>query len=222
MFLDYKGYHLDDVIYMRIMVGALAVCETTEIPVVKYHTENPENNISFSIWFSSDDIDGLLYLAMINIYPALIVGFASHLTIVSNRKLHTAAFWGLLCLVPIFSLPPSREFQPSLPSFRNLLPNLQKAVAALQLVLKSPMTPRVLDPSYYTSAKIAATDEAIAAAMPVFVAKATNIENEHLQRHVVNLMDNLEPLQSRYLREYNLTSVAPIVRSPEQACAIGE
>lgn len=131
MFLDHKGYHLDNVIYMQIMVWALAVCETTEIPVVKYHAENPENNISFSIWFLSDDVDGFLYLAMINIYPALIVGFTSYLTIVFNRKLHTTAFWELLRLVPTFLLPLSRKFQLSLPSFRNLLPNPQKAVAAL-------------------------------------------------------------------------------------------
>ncbi len=39
MFLDHKGYRLDDLIYMRIMVGALAVCETTEVPVVKYQAE---------------------------------------------------------------------------------------------------------------------------------------------------------------------------------------
>ena len=135
MFLDHKGYHLDDVIYMRIMVEALAVCKTTEIPVVKYHAKNLKNNRSFLIWFSSDNIDGLLYLAMINIYPTFIVGFASRLTIVSNQKLHTAAFWELLRLVPIFLLPPSRDFQLNLPSFRNPLPNPQKVVAAFQLVL---------------------------------------------------------------------------------------
>ena len=35
-------------------------------------------------------------------------------------------------------------------------------------------------------------------------------------------MDDLELLQSTYVREHNLTSIAPIVRLPEQACAIGE
>lgn len=217
-----KGYHLDDVIYMRIMVGALVVCETTEVPVVKYQAENPKNNMSFSIWLSSDDVNGLLYLAMMNVYPALIVGFASRLTTVPNRKLHTAAFRELFRLVPTFSLPPSREFQLSLPSFRDPLPNPREAIAALQLVLKSPMTLRALDPSYYTPAETVATDETIAAAMPAFVAKATDTENEHLRRHAVNLMDDLEPLQSTYLREHNLTSIAPVVRSPEQARAMGE
>ena len=123
MFPDHKEYYLNNIIYMRIMVGALAVCETTEIPVVKYHAENPENNMSFSIWFSSDYVDGLLYLAMINVYLALIIGFASRLITVPNRKLHIAAFWELFCLVPTFLLPLSREFQLSLPSFRNPLPN---------------------------------------------------------------------------------------------------
>ena len=43
MFLDYKGYCLDDLIYMRIMVGALAVCETTEVLIIKYQAENLKN-----------------------------------------------------------------------------------------------------------------------------------------------------------------------------------
>lgn len=180
MFLDHKRYHLDDVIYMRIIVGALAVYETTEILVVKYHAENPENNMSFSIMFLSDDVDDLLYLAMINIYPTLIVGFALYLTTVSNWKLHTAVFQELLRLVPIFLLPLFREFQLSLPSFRNPLLNSRKAVAALQLVLKSPMTPCALNPSYYTPAERAAINKAIALAMPAFVAKAMDIENEYL------------------------------------------
>lgn len=222
MFLDHKGYHLDDVIYMRIMVGAVAVCETTEIPVVKYHIENPEKNMSFSIWFLSNNVNGPLYLAIMNVYPALIVSFASRLTSVSNRKLHTATFQELLRMVPTFSLPPSREFQLSLPCFPNPLPNPRKAVAALQLVLKSLMTPCAPDPSYYTPAEMTATDEAIATTMPVFVAKATDIENEYLRRYAVNLMDDLEPLQSTYLKEHNLTSITTIVRSPELACAIGE
>lgn len=84
------------------------------------------------------------------------------------------------------------------------------------------MTPRAPDPSYYTPAEMTATDEAIATTMPAFVAKATDIENEHLRRYAVNLMDDLEPLQSTYLKEHNLTSITPIVRSPELACAIGE
>lgn len=84
---------------------ALAVFETTEIPVVKYYVENPENNMSFSIWFLFDDVDGLLYLAMINVYLVLIVGLALRLITVSNRKLHTALFWELLRLVLTFLLP---------------------------------------------------------------------------------------------------------------------
>ena len=200
---------------MRIMVEALAVCETMEIPVVKYHTGNPKNNMSFLIWFLSDDVDSLLYLAMINLYPAFIVRFALRLRIVPNWKLHTTVFWKLLLLIPTFLLPSSWKFQLSLPSFRDPLPNLQKAVAAFQLVLKSPMTPCALDLSYYTPAETAATNEAIAATMLAFVAKITDIENKHLRRHSINLIDNLEPLQSTYLRKHNLMSIASIVKSPE-------
>ena len=87
--------------------------------------------MSFLIWFLSNNVDGLLYWAMMNIYPTLIVGFASRLTTVPNWKLHTATFWELFCLVPTFLLPPSREFQLSLLSFRDPLPNSRKAVAAL-------------------------------------------------------------------------------------------
>ncbi len=84
------------------------------------------------------------------------------------------------------------------------------------------MVPRALDPSYYTPAETTAIDEAFATAMPKFVAKATENKNEHLWRHAMCLMDDLELLQSSYLTEYNLTSIAPNVRSPEQARAIGE
>ncbi len=157
MFLDHKGYYLDDLIYMQIMIGALAVCEITEVPVVKYQAENPKNQMSFSIWFSSND-DGLLYLAMKNVYPALIVGFALRLTTVPNRKLHTATFCEPLRLIPTFLLPPSNNFQLSLPSFLEPLPNLREAIAALQLVLKSPMVPYALDPSYYTPAETVVTN----------------------------------------------------------------
>lgn len=103
-FLDHKWYHLENVIYMWIMVGVPAVCETMEILVVKYYAENLKNNMSFLIWFLNDDVDSLLYLAMMNVYLALIVKFVLHLTTVSNRKLHTAAFWKILRLVPTFLL----------------------------------------------------------------------------------------------------------------------
>ena len=74
------------------MVGGLAVCETLEIPVVKYFTENLENNMSFSIWFLSNNVNDLLYLAMRNVYPTFILGFTLRLITVLNRKLHIAAF----------------------------------------------------------------------------------------------------------------------------------
>ncbi len=84
------------------------------------------------------------------------------------------------------------------------------------------MVPCALDPSYYTPVETTSTDEVIAVAIPEFVAKVIENENEHLWRHAMCLMDDLEPLQSSYLMEHNLTSIVPIVRSPEQACAIGE
>lgn len=56
------------------------------------------------------------------------------------------------------------------------------------------MTFYVLDPSYYTLAEITAIDKAIAAKMPAFAIKATDIESKYLPCHIVNLMDNLELL----------------------------
>ncbi len=177
--------------------------------------------MSFSILFLFDD-DDFLYLAMKNVYLALIVEFASRLTMVPNRKLHTVAFCELLCLVSTFLLPPSNDFQLRLSSFLEPLPNLCKAIAALQLVLKSAMVPCVLDLLYYTLVETAATDEAIATTLPEFVVKVTDNEIEHLCRHAVYLMDNLESLQFSYLTEHNPTLIVPIVRSPEQARAMGK
>lgn len=88
--------------------------------------------------------------------------------------------------------------------------------------MKSPITPPVLDLLYYTLVETAAINKAIASEMPVFVPKAIDIENKHLRRHVVNLMDDLEPLKSTYLKEHNLISIALIMRFSEQVCAIGE
>ena len=79
-----------------------------------------------------------------------------------------------------------------------------------------------LDLSYYTPAKTVVTNEVIAAVMPKFVVKITDNKNQHLRHHTVYLIDNLEPLQFLYLKKYNLTSIASIVRFPEQACAMGE
>ncbi len=84
------------------------------------------------------------------------------------------------------------------------------------------MVPRSLDLWYYTPVEMAATNKVITTTMSELVAKATDNENEHLQRHVVCLMDNLKPLQFLYLTKYNLTSIVPIMRSPKQARAIGE
>lgn len=55
-----------------------------------------------------------------------------------------------------------------------------------------------------------------------FVAKVTDNEEELLWRHPINLMDDLELLQPSYLRDYNPTSIAAVVKSPKQVCAMDE
>lgn len=74
------------------MVEALAVYKTMEVLVIKYQTENPKNQRNFLIWSLSHDVDSFFYLAIKNIYPALIIGFASRFTIIPNQKLNTTAF----------------------------------------------------------------------------------------------------------------------------------
>lgn len=56
------------------------------------------------------------------------------------------------------------------------------------------MVPHVFNLLYYTPAKTMATNEAFAATMLEFVAKATDNENKHLWCYAVYLIDNLEPL----------------------------
>lgn len=89
-------------------------------------------------------------------------------------------------------------------------------------MLKSLMIPCVLDLSYYIPTKTAITNKAITAVMLKYMAKAINNKNKHLRRHAVNLIDNLELLQSFYFREYNLMSIAPVVRFLDQACTISK
>ncbi len=149
---------------------------------------------------------------MKNVYPALIIGFASCLITMPNRKLHIVAFHKLFHLVPTFLLLLSNDFQLSLPSFLKPLPNLHEAIAAFQLVLKSLMVLCALDPLYYTPAEMAATNKVIATTRLEFIVKATNNKNKHLRRYAVYLIDNLELLQSSYLTEHNLTLIASVVR----------
>lgn len=68
---------------MQIIIKALAIYKTIEVSVVKYQAKNLKNQINFSIQFLSNN-DGLLYLAIKNVYLALIVGFVSYLIFVSN------------------------------------------------------------------------------------------------------------------------------------------
>lgn len=179
MFCDHKRYRLDNLIYMQIMFKMLVVCETTEVPVINYKTKNLTNQMSFSIQFLYND-NGLLYLVMKNIYPAFIIRFVFCLITILNRKLYTATFCELFCLILTFLLSPSCNFQLSLPSFCKLLPNLHEIIAAFQLVLKVFMIPCVLNLSYSIPTETATTNEAIAAAMLEYMAKATNNKNKHL------------------------------------------
>lgn len=135
--------------------------------------------MNFSIWFLSN-VDNLLYLAMKNVYPVLIIGFVSCITTMVNRKLYTAAFCELLHLIPTLLLPPYQDFQLSLSSFYEPLLNPREVIAALQLVLKSPMAFCILDLLYYIPAEKAVIDKTIAAAILEFVAKVTDTMNKHL------------------------------------------
>lgn len=167
--------------------------------------------MNFSIWFLSND-NGLLYLVIKNVYLALIIRIALYFTTVPNRKLYTTEFSKLFCLVLTFLLPPSNNFQLSLPNFYRPIPNPYKIMAALQLILKSSIIPHALYLLYHILTKIVIINKAIAAIMSEFITKTTYNENKHLQRHAVYLMVNLELLLFFYLREYNLISIAPVMR----------
>lgn len=62
---------------------------------------------------------------------------------------------------------------------------------------------------------MAATNEAIAAAMLEFIIKVIDNKNKDLQCHAIYLIDNLKLLKTSYLTEHNLMSIKPIVRSLE-------
>lgn len=165
-----------------------------QVLVSKYKAENPNNQLNFSIEFSFDDISKLLYLAILNVYRALIVGFVLQLTIISNRKLHIMSFCELLCLVSNFLLPLSPKFQSSFSHFLKLLLNLHKIIAALLFVLKSLVASCTLDPLYYTIVESAATNESIIAILPDFIEKITETEDKYLWSYIINLMNELKPL----------------------------
>lgn len=130
MFLNYKKYQLDNFIYLWIMIRAVAMYDTIKVLVIKYQAENPKNQMNFSIQFSSDTIDSLLYLAIKNIHLILIVGFASRFITIRNQKLYTATFCELFYLAQMFLLLLSQKFQLSLPSFYKPLLNLYKEITA--------------------------------------------------------------------------------------------
>ncbi len=209
--MDKKGYKLDDVDIMRFVAGALAVCEITSHNIVQYKTTDPKKDLGWSKWFKSDHVAGILYNAIQNVYLALIVGFASRMVTVNNRKLHTAAFRELLHLIPSFELPPSDKVQSHLPVFRKPFPNPRESLASILYDLNVPPAPCASSLSYHTPAETEATNNTIAAALPAFERKASEVENEHLRHHAQMLAEDLDPLGKMYLREHELTSNAPVV-----------
>lgn len=80
----------------------------------------------------------------------------------------------------------------------------------------------IRDLLYYTTAQIAVTNKAIATVILELVVKVTKNENKHLQHHAICLIDDLELLQFLYLMEYNMTSIAPVIRSLKQTHTISE
>lgn len=66
------------------MIKLVAVNKSTNILMVKYYARNPEKNPSFFILFLLDNIDSLIYLAIINIYLILIVEFALYPITIAN------------------------------------------------------------------------------------------------------------------------------------------
>lgn len=54
------------------------------------------------------------------------------------------------------------------------------------------------------------------------MAKVIDNKNEVLRCHAINLLNDLEPLQSSYLKKHNLTTIAPVVRISEQTCTMGK
>lgn len=213
---------LDNVDIMQFVIGALAVCKTTLYNKVQYKASDSKKDLRWSIWFKSDHIAGILYKAIQNVYSALIVGFASWMVTVNNWKLHIAAFRELLRLIPSFKLPLSNKVQSHLPIFRKPLPNPRKSLVSILRDLNAPLAPRSSSLSYHTPAETEATDNTIAAALPVFGRKASEVENEHLPHHAQMLVKDLDLLGKTYLRKYKLTSNAPAVQSRKLAHVIND
>ncbi len=139
---------------------------------------------------------------------------------VNNQKLHTAVFRELLRLISSFELPPSDEVQSYLPVFRKPLLNPRESLASILHNLNAPPAPRASSLFYHMPAETEATNNTIAAALPAFERKASKVENEHLRNHAQMLAKDLDPLGETYLREHELTSNTPVVRSRELACVI--
>lgn len=142
--------------------------------------ENSKNQMNFSIWFWFND-NGLLYLAMKNIYPALIIGIALRFTTMPNRKLYTAESDKVFCLVLTFLLPLSNNFQLSLPNLYGPVANPREAIAVFQLISKSLIVSRAFYLLYPILAEIVITNKTITITMSEFITKQhtmrTNIYN---------------------------------------------
>lgn len=217
------GLFLNGLDYMRLTCGALAVCETATMGLETCQMLDTTKETPSFTWFLSDHPAGLLYSALQNVYPSLIVEMATRLTKVTNRKLHTTAVRELLRRFPTFELPLTLEAKNSFPCFRKpLRPNFSKVVTDNLETLLAPEPRRFLSPTYHTPAQTANFEAGMAAAMPALLQSAQEKESAHLRRHANALADDLEPLDTNFLGQHDLTSIATVIRSIEEARPLGE
>ena len=69
-------------------------------------------------------------------------------------------------------------------------------------------------------AETEAINNIIAAGLPMFEKKASEVENKHLCHHVQMLAEDLDSLGETYFRKHELTLNAPVVQSAKLACVI--
>ncbi len=218
--MNKKEYKLDNVNIMQFVAGILAICEITLHNTVQYKASGPKKDLEWSIWFKSDHVAGILYVAIQNVYSTLIIGYASRIIMMNNQKLHTVAFYELFCLIPSFELPSFNKFQSYLPVFCKSLLNLRKSLVSILYNLNVSPALRASSFSYHTLAKTEATNNTIAATLPAFKRKISKIENKYLRHYVQMLAKYLNLFGESYLREHELILNTPIVRLCKVACVI--
>lgn len=168
------------------------VCETENMEITIYKAANSNNQIKCLVLFQSDKVDGFLYLTLLNICPAFIIRFVLQLITILNQKLHTTVFCEFLCLILTFLLFLSSNFQKYLSKFCELLFNLYKAIAVIQIILNFSLTCHALNPLYHMPADTTVVNKAIVSKILLFMEKGSEIKIKHLHYHAQNLMDDLE------------------------------